>query len=351
VAVTIRTDASALARSRFAISPAVEVVAALRARQGPAHSHVRRWNAQARARLDDRTVALLHALVPADHPYVPDFLSPHPSHPRASLRDVVEAIAATPAGTVARELDFALDGRAVHPEYARTFGGEDAYRRWRRPAPDVLRDLLDAGEEAVRDAAADAVSRFFDAVLADQWPQVVAVLEADIAHRAEAIATHGIATMLGSLSPDLRWTGSEIVLPRPYDVVVDWADDGLLLLPCAAHHGPVLFAAERGRTPTVVYAARGTAALSPGAGSSPTMRLGALIGRTRLAVLTALAHPRTTHELACLDGHSPATVSYHLGVLADCGLVTGRRSGRGVVYRRTPLGDALVGEGAGPAAG
>jgi len=55
-----------------------------------------------------------------------------------------------------------------------------------------------------------------------------------------------------------------------------------------------------------------------------------------------LREPRTTLALSRLDGHSPATVSHHLGVLQGAGLVIGRRSGRGVLYRCTTLGDALV---------
>ena len=39
---------------------------------------------------------------------------------------------------------------------------------------------------------------------------------------------------------------------------------------------------------------------------------------------------------------SAATASHHVTALRDAGLATGRRSGRAVLYVRTPLGDALV---------
>jgi DNA-binding transcriptional ArsR family regulator len=342
VAISIATDAATLALSRFATSPAAEVVATLRARRGPAQGHVRHWYARALARLDAETMNLLHALVPDDHPYVPDFLTPHPRRAREDPGEMAEAIASATEKAVGYELDFAFQGRAVHPEFVATFGGRDAYLRWRRQPPDVLAALIDAGERAVVDAAADAMGRFFDAAIADQWPQVVAVLEADIAFRAETMATGGIATMLETLSPDLTWNGSEVTLPRPYDVYVDWADDGLLLIPCTAHQGPLLFVAERPRTPTLVYSARGTAPLWTTPPPGDTTKLATLIGRTRLALLLRLEQPRTTQDLSRLDGHSPATVSYHLGVLHGSRLVTAQRSGRGVLYRRTALGDALV---------
>ncbi len=93
--------------------------------------------------------------------------------------------------------------------------------------------------------------------------------------------------------------------------------------------GPLLFVAEKPRTPTPIYAARGTAPLWTTPPAADMERLAQLIGRTRLAILLRLAEPRTTQDLSRLDGHSPATVSYHLGVLSGSRLVTGRRGGRG----------------------
>jgi DNA-binding transcriptional ArsR family regulator len=344
MAIRIPMDVATLSRSRFATSPAFEVVATLRGRHSASlPEHARRWHSRASARLDAGTVALLHALVPTDHSYVPDFLTPHPGQPRETPERMAEAIAATSPDEIARELDFSVAGRPIHPEFVATFGDEKRYRRWRRPAPPILADLIDAGEATLAREAAGAFGRFFDAAIAEDWPQVTAVLEADIAHRSEITAARGLSAMLGTLGADLSWDGGQLTLERPFAVLVDWADDGLLFSPCTAHSGPILFVAERPRTPTLTYAARGSAEL----GGRPSDRnrgaaLSELISATRLSILRLIDEPQTTLTLSRLDGHAPATISHHLGVLQRSGLVTSRRSGRGVLYRRTALGEALL---------
>lgn len=344
MAIRVSIDVATLGRSRFATSPAFEVMATLRGRRAATLPvHAQRWHSRALARLDAWTVDLLHALVPTNHPYAPDFLTPHPEQPRETPDRMIKAIATTSPDEVARELDFSLAGRPVRAEFAASFGDEQRYRRWRRPTPRVLTDVIEAGEGVLAEEAAGAFGRFFDAAIAEDWPRVTAVLDADIANRSEVMAERGLAAMLGTLGTELGWDGRELTLDRSYEVVVDWAEDGLLLTPCTAHAGPILFAAERPRTPLLTYPARGTAALQ----SRPRHldradHLSELVGATRLSILQRLVDPHTTRALSQLDGHAPATISHHLGVLHRGGLVTSRRSGRGVLYRRTPLGDALL---------
>lgn len=343
MAIRIHTDAASLARSRFATSPAVEIVATLRGRKGGGPDHARRWYSRSLARLDAWTLDLLHALVPLDHVYVSDFLTPHPRQPRVTRDGMVEAIATTPAEEIAYELDFAFDGRPVHPEFAASFESEERYLGWRRRAPRLLLDLFAAGEGVLAHEAAEAFGRFFDAAIAEEWNQATAVLDADIAYRAELMATHGLVAMLESLGSGLSWDGHQLTLPRPFEATVDWADDGVVLMPCTALAGTLTYAAERPRTPALTYAARGTVALwseRPPVDHAGTV--GELIGGTRVGILRHLDEPRTTKELSTQRPHSAGTISYHLGVLRRSGLVTSRRSGRGVVYRRTALGDALL---------
>jgi DNA-binding transcriptional ArsR family regulator len=57
----------------------------------------------------------------------------------------------------------------------------------------------------------------------------------------------------------------------------------------------------------------------------------------------ALAEPASTTQLARGNGLAVGALGDHLAVLRDAGLVDRARSGRSVLYRRTPLGDALAG--------
>lgn len=59
-------------------------------------------------------------------------------------------------------------------------------------------------------------------------------------------------------------------------------------------------------------------------------------------MLTALDEPSTTTALAHRLGLAASSVSAHLTVLRDSGLLTSRRYGHQVLYERTPLGIMLA---------
>jgi DNA-binding transcriptional ArsR family regulator len=80
---------------------------------------------------------------------------------------------------------------------------------------------------------------------------------------------------------------------------------------------------------------------------APPGALGALIGPVRARILVLLAEPRSTSQLVAVTGYTLGTVGGHLKVLLDAGLAQRRRSGRSVLYYRTPAGDQLAGLRAG----
>ncbi|WP_046774043.1 ArsR/SmtB family transcription factor, partial [Streptomyces scabiei] len=87
----------------------------------------------------------------------------------------------------------------------------------------------------------------------------------------------------------------------------------------------------------------------PPAAAGTHQALAALLGRARAAVLEEVADGRTTSEVAARVGLSPATVSHHVAVLRESGLLTSRRLGGIVLHTLTALGADLL-EG-GPACG
>src|SRR5690606_12580312 len=123
--------------------------------------------------------------------------------------------------------------------------------------PGALARLVAAGPRAVAEESARAVEAWYTHATAKDWPLVSSVLEADIRHRSAQISTKGWAAMLEDLG-DLTWTGSELTLRRPYEGVIDWAEDGVLFIPCTTARGGVQFTAERPDSPVMTYPASGT---------------------------------------------------------------------------------------------
>ena len=101
--------------------------------------------------------------------------------------------------------------------------------------------------------------------------------------------------------------------------------------------------------PALIYPARGVAALweTAGPGRDPARggALGRLLGTSRAAILRALEEPASTTQLVAILGQSLGGLGDHLAVLREAGLIARARSGRSVLYRRTPVGDALVASG------
>ena len=335
-------DAQTLARSRFAMSPAVEVLGTVTGHRRHPRPHARRWYLRAVARLPAETIALLHALIPSDHPYSPDFLNPIPVAEHESIESMADRIAATPPDLVDYHLDVALRDRPVRPEVVAQFDSDSGYLAWRRPTPPILAALIERGPARVAAAAAAAMHAFFREAIAPDWATTSAVLDADIAFRGRQMATRGASGLLENLGHSLAWTGEGLVLQRPYDGVVDWADNGLRFVPSSAQVRPeVQFSAERPDDPLVIYTAHGLASLRVDDSRPPTALVD-LLGETRATLFGLLSRPTSTQELSRASGWATATVSYHLQALEASGLVSRHRAGRQVLYQRGTLGQELL---------
>src|SRR4051794_2197097 len=309
-----------VANLRFAISPLMELQSSVRTLDHPeARSLHLPWVAATRERVADLDITVLRALQRRGA-WTPDFISPPPSTPLADLDAELEAMLATPADR-------------IRAEVRRTYAPE--------PLPPALRPFEDDPEAAVA-ALAALVRAYWKRALAPYWRRVRALLEGDVLHRGRRLADVGAQRLLAEIHPELRFADDTLFVHMPFGGALALGGRGLLLVPSAFTWPRPAASVEPDYQPFVVYPARGIAALWDPARTAPPAALAALIGARRAAVLAALAAPRSTTELARALELSPGSVSQHLAVLRDAGLVDPHRVGRVVLYARSPTGDALT---------
>jgi len=290
VAISLGFGPADLARCRFAYSPMFETLAAVRIATGPQGPgpgpHHPRWLQQTRPRLralDLRPITLLQPR----RGYTPDFLSPPPLSPFSDFAAELTRMSATPAPVVHQEIEMSLleTPGAQTSELGRLLLGDPA-------------EVLSLLTQLVRAA--------WHALVEPVWPRVRAALEADIAYQSRRLAGGGLDNLFADLDQTLSW-----ITEPPWQ-------------------------------PTVVYRARGLGDLWQSSAAPPRAALERLVGRTRAALLTGLAEPASTMWLSQRHHLAPGTVSEHLKVLREAGLVVGERHRHEIRYRRTRLGSALI---------
>jgi Family of unknown function (DUF5937)/Helix-turn-helix domain len=327
-------SADDVAAVRFAISPAVELAASLqRARRPGLHAACRPWEQTLAGTLRGFDFARL-AVVVSPRRWVPDFVTPFPTSPRTTFADQLADIAATDPRVVARDV------RAAHPDGL----SASLARRLRDP-------------EALRDELVGVLADWWELALEPWWPRILAVLEADIAHRSEQLARDGLAATLAGLDDRVSWQagGLRLDVAAHGDFRTAVAGHRLPLVPSVFTRWPMTNVSTD-RPPYVAYPSRGSVtvwddgAANGGAAAAATTGDGvaALLGRGRAAILRTLDAPRTPTGLAQRVGVTPSAVSQHLRVLAAARLVERTRRGRRVTYRRTSLGDDLLDSAAQP---
>jgi DNA-binding transcriptional ArsR family regulator len=317
-----------LTTTRFALSPLWELSHALRLLAGGAHEPdepvLRPWLVRARERFRDLARDTDLAVILALHPpgWGADFLSPVPFGVNTTIGDLLNQVRSTPAAQVRREVAEALRRQpAIDPRIERILTGDQAAER-----------------------AADILAIAWQALLEPEWQTLRAILERDVVYRAGQLAAQGWAAALGDLHATLSWRHGRIELSRwPGDETADLGGRGLLFIPSVFVWPRLALSIDPPWPPALIYPARGVAALweRPGR-TGPGTALDRLIGTSRAAILLALEDPASTSQLAAALGQSLGGIGDHLAVLRDAGLITRARSGRSVLYRRTPVGDALA---------
>ena len=324
--VVMRFEVADLMRCRFAVSPLCETHEAVRTlRRTSRHAFHLPWLRRTRAAVRGLDLADLWLLMP-EGGYTPDFLAPPPPGPDSSFDDELDRLRAT-------------DPDAAYVEIARSLGSA-------APAGGVPargQAMLADPAAAVR-RLADATAAVWRTLIADDWPRLRRVLEADIAYRGRMLADGGLARLLTDLHPDLSWTERALRVGTRHAVRVErsLAGAGLVLMPSVFVWPETVSGFAAPWQPALIYPVRGMDGLwhsaAPAAGT-----VARLLGAHRAALLADLGEPAATTELARRHGLAPSSVSAHLSLLYDAGLLHRHRAGRRVLYQRTALGTALLG--------
>jgi DNA-binding transcriptional ArsR family regulator len=330
--IELRFTAADLARVRFARSPMQELVTSMRVLSAPRPAGMhQRWARAARPGVRALPVDLLRALI-GSWGYLPDFLVPTPDRLDATFDTELARVRAAPADFVRAELDLIRGAAPLAPELRRLYDDPD-------------REL---------GTVADQLVAYWRAAVEPVWPRLRSLLDADLDHRTAQLAAHGVGHVLDTLHREVQYADETLRIQWPnWTVSADLCGRGLLLVPCA-FAWPGLMLAKDTDPPMLSYAPRGVGRVWAGTPNGPKgseWPLARLLGRTRAALLAHLDLPLSTTQLAARLGLTTAAVSEHLSVLRQAELVTSRRAGRSVLYRRTPLADGLVAAGGDEAGG
>jgi DNA-binding transcriptional ArsR family regulator len=176
--------------------------------------------------------------------------------------------------------------------------------------------------------------------MGDRWESVIGRLERSTHEAAATAAREGVGAVLDGMHRDVRWTGGELRIAKPFDESVSYRDQELVLSPSVLTWPRLTVQVVHESRGSVVFPATafGGARSRRGGGNG----LGELLGSSRAALLRDLDVPRTTTELSARHSLAKATVSHHLGALAAAGLLVASRRGRHVDYRRSARGDLFV---------
>ncbi|EMD25889.1 ArsR/SmtB family transcription factor [Amycolatopsis azurea] len=246
--------------------------------------------------------------------YFPDFLTPPES-----------------AGGLAAGLD-ALLGTPV-----RRLGHEIALLERDRRLPRWTSGVV-AGDPAALRQVSDALRLAHDTLVVPQWSAVRTRVDTDRALRSRRAGEGGALGLLDSLRPVFRWEAPVLTARYPIDRDLYLRGRGLRLVPSYFCWDTPVALVDDDLDPVVVFP------VSHDSEGTPVSReLAVLLGRTRAAVLHAVAGSCHGGELADRLGISATAVSRHTTVLREAGLITSSRDGAMVLHGLTPLGAALLG--------
>lgn len=336
MAIAIEFGGEDLRRTRVAAAPDLmwELVLSVHTlRNASPPPQYRRWQRSVRRALresdDTSWLRVLLAVIPGSGNF-PDFLTP---------------------GSVGDGIDAALDHVMSTPTDRLVADLQTTYAGWRRP-PTWARKVVDGDREPVT-MLVHAMRRYHEIALAPYLDQVVRRVELDRAARARQLVDSGLGRMLDELNPTVELR-DDVLVSNEYPcfcVVPDEAEErrhvvrlggrGITLVPAHFSWGGPVKLLDPDLDPVLVYPADADIA---DAGVTPASAdpLGKLLGRTRARLLRAVVLASSTTDLARRLNVSPSSVSEHMTVLRDAGLVVTTRAGMSVQHALTSRGRSLL---------
>ncbi|MCT2582554.1 ArsR/SmtB family transcription factor [Actinophytocola gossypii] len=312
-----------LLNSRFAVSPLFELDNLLRKLDGHTPSRLPpEWLARLRPVYRElrRTTALPAVQALHGPGWGAGFVSPPPAGLAQTIDDDLAEVRATPLALARSEIARCLRGLPAQPR--------------------AVMDVLES--PSVVSVVADTLETAWHELVGADWPALRAVCERDVVYRAGLLSRSGWAGALVGLHERVSWHDGEIRVRDMVEQEVDLGGRGMLLVPSVFVWPKLGVYTDAPWPHGLAYPARGTAALLEPESSPAPEALGELLGRSRARLLASLSEPASTTQLATTLRLAPGAVGDHLAVLHRSGLVTKARAGRSVLYRRTPLGDALA---------
>jgi len=319
--ITIRLDGCSIGKIRLSTSPLTDVAAWLHLSSARRqHLVFGDTGSSARFALRDPEVRFASQLLcPNGAGYSLDLLFPKPPPSRAdrTLDGQLEVLRGTPPAVVAEQLTT-------------YYGGIERL-------PRNIRPVLEAGRFTER--LTNGLQRFWRTALADQYAALEDLVTSDLNERSRAMAHGGVGQMLNNLHPKAGWVGDRLLVSCRYEATLDLVGVDMVVAPAVLAFPYFQVVTDDPGNMLVLYPV-------PGLGRSRRSgraTLTNLVGLTRARILRDLATPRSTTALSRRHRLAASTVSYHLGVLLASGMVHRTRRGATVEYRRSALGDALVG--------
>lgn len=320
----IKVGPDDLAVSRFAISPLGELEHLLRHLGGTGGRGNRlppplrtRWQERfAQVRHDPGIRALLALQSSA---YGANFVAPPPNGMAQTLSDDLAAVRATPLTLARAEITRALtSGPPPEPQIANWLSRRDVVNQ-----------------------IADTLQMAWSALIAPDWPQLQAIIERDVVHRADQLTRIGWAGAVTGMHHNVVWHNATVEIRERPNGKARLDGRGLLFVPSVFIYPGLAIYLDPPWRPALVYPARGSAALWA-VQPRPPGSLRRLLGTSRAHLLFVLDTPTSTTQLVAMTGMSLGAVGGHLRTMLDAGLLSRARSGRTVLYQRTPVGEALL---------